>query len=179
MRKFGVFAQTIFFAILLAGLYGIIHDQITYSISPEYFTKFKYEQFRFDPTWFGGHRQTVAIIGFLATWWMGLLIGFIIGTVGLSSKDYKIMRRSILSALVIVIVTAIFFGSLGFFWGKYHLTRTGVSWWLPVNLIDKNNFIIVGSIHNFSYLGGIAGLLLAIIFMIRKNILLKTDHEAN
>jgi hypothetical protein len=60
MRKFGVFAATIFFTIIIAGLYGIIHDQITYSISPEYFTKFKYRQFGFEPSWFGGHRQTVA-----------------------------------------------------------------------------------------------------------------------
>ena len=73
MRKFGVLTATIFIAIILAGIYGIIHDQITYSISPEYFTKFKYQQFGFDPAWFGGHRQTVAVIGFLATWWMGII----------------------------------------------------------------------------------------------------------
>lgn len=30
---------------LIAGTYGILHDQVTYSIGPEYFTRFKFEQF--------------------------------------------------------------------------------------------------------------------------------------
>ena len=32
-------------AALLAGIYGMIHDQISYSISNEYYTKFKFIQF--------------------------------------------------------------------------------------------------------------------------------------
>jgi hypothetical protein len=31
---------------VLAGLYGIAHDQVTYSISPEYFTPLKFAQLR-------------------------------------------------------------------------------------------------------------------------------------
>jgi hypothetical protein len=30
----------------IAGFYGIIHDHLSYAISPEYFTKFKFEQYR-------------------------------------------------------------------------------------------------------------------------------------
>ena len=82
MRKFAVFSATLFISILLAGLYGILHDQVTYTIAPEYFTKFKYGQFGFEPAWFGGHRQTVAAIGFLATWWTGIFIGLGLGLTG-------------------------------------------------------------------------------------------------
>ena len=32
---------------LIAGLYGVVHDQITYSMSPEYFTRLKFFQFRY------------------------------------------------------------------------------------------------------------------------------------
>ena len=32
---------------VLAGCYGALHDQISYTISPEYFTKVKFEQFRY------------------------------------------------------------------------------------------------------------------------------------
>lgn len=32
---------------LAAGLYGVLHDQVTYTISPEYFTKLKFEQFAY------------------------------------------------------------------------------------------------------------------------------------
>lgn len=170
MRKFGVFTETIFISIILAGLYGTIHDQITYSISPEYFTKFKYRQFGFDPSQFGGHRQTVAVIGFFATWWMGLLIGFVIGLIGLVFKDHVTMRKAIRKAITIVFVSAVLFAATGFLWGKYHLLKTGVDWWMPDDLTDKNNFIITGSIHNFSYIGGITGLFIAIVYMIRKKL---------
>ena len=179
MRKFGIFTSTIFIAIILAGLYGILHDQVTYSISPEYFTKFKYRQFGFEPLWFGGHRQTVAVIGFLATWWMGLLIGIILGSAGLIFRDYTTMRRKINKAIKIVFITAIIFAIIGFLWGKYYLIRTGVNWWLPDDLYNKNDFIVVGSIHNFSYIGGVAGLLFAVVYMIRKTFLIRTKHAAN
>ena len=100
MRKFGILSSTIFISIILAGLYGIIHDQITYTISPEYFTKFKYQQFGFEPAWFGGHRQTVIIIGFLATWWTGIIIGIGLGSTGLIFNDHKKMSRAIKKAIM-------------------------------------------------------------------------------
>lgn len=170
MRKFGVFTSFIFIAILLAGSYGIIHDQITYSISPEYFTKFKYRQFGFNPELFGGHRQAVAVIGFLATWWMGLFISIPLGLLSLIFPDHKVMTSALKKSLLLVILMAVFTGIIGFLYGKFILVKNGVGWWLPDDLIDEPSFIIVGSIHNCSYLGGIAGLLSATVCMlIQKN----------
>lgn len=169
MRKFGVFTVTIFLSILIAGIYGILHDQVTYSISPEYFTKFKYRQFSFTADDFGGHRQTVAAIGFLATWWMGVWIGLVLAFVGLLFPDYTSMKKAIRTALVLIFSITFLFGIAGFLYGRYYLVHKGVNWWMPPDLIDKNNFIITGSIHNYSYTGGIAGLLLAVIYMIIKN----------
>lgn len=57
---------------VLAGLYGIVHDQLTYSIGPEYFTKLKFEQFRWANLGLPP-RVLVAEIGFLATWWVGAI----------------------------------------------------------------------------------------------------------
>jgi hypothetical protein len=167
MRKFGVFTSFIFIAILVAGIYGILHDQLTYSISPEYFTKFKYRQFGFEPEWFGGHRQTVAAIGFLATWWAGLFIGISLGLISLFFPDHKTMIATLKTAIRLILIAAIATGAAGFLYGKFHLTNTGVNWWLPENLSGKCAFIIVGSIHNFSYLGGCLGLLISIVYIIR------------
>ena len=62
---------------LLAGMYGILHDQITYSISPEYFTHLKFDQFHYAN--FGlPQRVFVAEIGFLATWWVGFFSAWFI-----------------------------------------------------------------------------------------------------
>ena len=169
MRKFGIFSLTIFVSIILAGLYGILHDQVTYTIAPEYFTKFKYDQFGFEPQWFGGHRQTVAVIGFLATWWTGIFIGLGLGLTGLIYQDHKTMRKAIQKAIIVTFCFAVATGIFGFFYGRFVLTKTGVDWWLPDNLSDKNAFITVGSIHNFSYLGGLLGLIAGIYYLVRLN----------
>jgi hypothetical protein len=167
LRKFGIFSSFIFISILIAGVYGILHDQLTYSISPEYFTKFKYKQFGFEPQWFGGHRQTVAAIGFLATWWTGLFIGISLGLVSLFFPDHKIMIAALKKAIRLILIIAFVAASAGFLYGKFYLAKSGVDWWLPEDLSDKSSFIIVGSIHNFSYLGGMLGLLISIVYMIR------------
>jgi hypothetical protein len=169
MRKFAVLSAAIFVSILLAGLYGVLHDQITYSISPEYFTKFKYRQFGFDSGWLGGHRKTVAVIGFLATWWTGLFIGLVLGFTSLIFKDHQLMRRALQKAIVVTFCFTVAMGVFGFFYGKFLLTNTGVDWWMPEDLVDKNAFIIVRSIHNFSYLGGLLGLIAGIYYLLRLN----------
>ncbi|HLO37522.1 MAG TPA: hypothetical protein VK173_03470, partial [Lacibacter sp.] len=173
----GVFSSFIFIAILLAGIYGIFHDQITYTISPEYFTKFKYRQFGFEPEWFGGHRQTVAAIGFLATWWTGLFIGILLGLVSLFFPDHKNMIATLKEVIRLILITAVVTGAAGFLYGKFYLAKTGVDWWLPEDLADKSSFIIVGSIHNFSYLGGLLGLLISIVYMIRLLFQLKAKQN--
>ncbi|MBS4066671.1 MAG: hypothetical protein KGZ74_19065 [Chitinophagaceae bacterium] len=168
MRKFGVFTSAVFLFALAAGCYGVLHDQITFSISSEYFTKFKYIQFGINPDDFGGHRIAVGIIGFLATWWVGMILGFAVGLVGLLFRDDKSMKAAMITSTFIIIFTAIVIAIFGYFYGKFYLVSNGVSWWLPENLTDKPGFIIVGSIHNFSYLGGALGLLLSLVYLIRK-----------
>ena len=168
MKKIGVVALTIVASALLAGLYGILHDQITYSISCEYFTKFKYAQFGFEPAWFGGDRPTVGVIGFLATWWVGLFIGAALGLAALVLPDAPAMRRALVGAIGLVYGTAVLAGVTGFLYGQYHLVSTGVNWWLPADLVHKNDFITVGSIHNFSYAGGLLGLLIGVLYLLKR-----------
>jgi hypothetical protein len=167
MRKFGVFTSTIFLSSLLAGCYGVLHDQITFTISNEYFTKFKYIQFAINAGELGGHRIAVGIIGFLATWWMGMFIGAVLGFVGLFFTDANTMRLALQKAVLVVILTASLFAVIGFIYGNFYLTKSGVDWWLPEDLADKKSFIAVGSVHNFSYLGGVIGLLIAVGYLIR------------
>ena len=167
MKKLGVLILVVVVSALLAGVYGIIHDQITYSISHEYFTKFKYAQFGFEPAWFGGDRPTVVVIGFLATWWVGAFIGTVLGLLGMLFSQAAAMQKALAKAIGLVYCTAIVAGGAGFLYGKYHLTNTGVKWWLPADLIDANAFITVGSIHNFSYAGGLLGLIIGALYLVK------------
>ena len=69
---------------LVAGLYGVLHDEITYSISPEYFTRPKFLQFHYAD--FGlPPRVFVAEIGFLATCWVGFIAGWFLARVAVPS----------------------------------------------------------------------------------------------
>lgn len=156
---------------LVGGLYGIIHDQITYTISPEYYTKFKFFQFGLmdlgDEAIFPNPRIEVSIVGFLATWWMGLPIGIVLALVGLIHENPKDMYRLTMKAMLLTICVSWLTGLIGLAFGKFYLAEKGVNWWLPENLIDTKNFIAVGSMHNFSYLGGLFGLVTGVIYHVK------------
>lgn len=171
-KKILPFLLIIVIAPILGGLYGILHDQLTYSISPEYYTKFKFFQFGLmdlgNEAIFPNPRIQVAIVGFLATWWMGLPIGLILALVGLIHTSRKKMLRTTMAAICVVAVVAFATGLIGLAYGSVSLADRGVDWWLPDNLIDKKSFIAVGSMHNFSYLGGLTGLIAGITYSVRQ-----------
>jgi len=174
LKKIVTLSLIVLIASLMAGFYGILHDQFTYSISPEYYTKFKFIQFGFldgdrNPIHeIPNTRLLVALVGFMATWWVGTIIGFILGLMGLIHRDHKQMLRVTLQAFVLAMCITLVSGLIGLAYGKFYLAETGVNWWLPENLMDKENFIAVGSMHNCSYLGGFLGLMAGAFFTIKK-----------
>lgn len=168
MKKAAAFLLLLVVCPLLAGLYGALHDQLTYTIAPEYYTRFKYEQFGLEPAWFGGARPTVALIGFLATWWMGLFIGAVFSLLALLLPDARTMRRAVLRAVGLALVITAGAGVLGGLYGRLYLAGAGVDWWLPYGLVDPAAFITVGSIHNFGYLGGLLGLVAGVLSILRQ-----------
>jgi amino acid transporter len=172
MKKFPALVLFIIVSPLIAGLYGIAHDQLTYTISPEYYTKFKFQQFGLVDTVYEANvphpRLYVSVVGWMATWWVGIPIGLIIGLIGLMHKGTKRMLQISFKAILLATVVTLLTGLVGLAYGKFHLAQTGVSWWLPENLLDTKNFIAVGSMHNFSYLGGLLGLLTGIVFSIKQ-----------
>ncbi|MEH2503559.1 hypothetical protein V1290_002370 [Bradyrhizobium sp. AZCC 1578] len=78
MKKIGVFLVFLPAAVAAAALFGMIHDQISYSVSPEYYTKFKFIQFRVIDLHVPD-RIRFAIVGFRASWWMGIPLGILCG----------------------------------------------------------------------------------------------------
>ncbi|MHB1277676.1 MAG: hypothetical protein ACYC1Q_04695 [Bacteroidia bacterium] len=173
LNKIFILFLILLLAPLIGGLYGILHDQLTYSISPEYYTKFKFYQFGLmdqgNEAIFPNPRIQVAQVGFLATWWMGLPIGLILGLVGLVHTNSKQMFLITLKAIVLTVLVAFTTGLIGLAFGKLYLADAGVDWWLPDNLVDRENFIAVGSMHNYSYLGGLTGPIAGVIYSLRQN----------
>lgn len=172
MRKLATFFIIVLAAIVIASLYGVGHDQVTYSISPEYYTKFKFIQFNLADSGAAQHmtqpRSAVVMVGVKASWWMGLYIGLIIAAFALIFRNPDRMFASAIQAIGIVLLITILGGVFGGYYGHYVLAKKGVNWWLPNDLLHRTDFITVGSIHNFSYIGGVTGLAVAILFLFLK-----------
>ena len=174
MKKILTFVLLIVISSLLGGLYGILHDQLTYSISPEYYTKFKFVQFGFidsgSEAVLPNPRSYVSLVGLLATWWMGLLIGSFLALVGFIHSGWRQMFIVTLKAFLLTMLLAFIAGLIGLAYGHFflaHLPKADFThWYIPENLSDFKSFIKVGSMHNFSYLGGVIGLVIGMVYTI-------------
>lgn len=156
-RRFGVYVVFVLAAVLAAGAFGALHDQISYTVSPEYFTKFKFVQFDLMNDAVPA-RLRVAQVGFLASWWMGVPLGLLIGAAGFIHPDVPQMRRALLWSLVVAIAFTLLFALGGLVYG---LIQTGTfdlanheGWYIPQGLVQPRRFISVGYMHNAAYTGG-------------------------
>ncbi|MBY8961340.1 hypothetical protein KJK34_01095 [Flavobacterium sp. D11R37] len=173
-KKIAAIFIIIILSIMIAGIYGILHDQITYSISPEYYTKFKFIQFRLlegNDTPIRNLRLLVAVTGWMATWWVGFIIGIILSMLALRQNLLRAMITTSVKAILITIAVAIISGIAGYTYGSIiiiYQPEPYAGWYIPESVTDINSFVIVGSIHNFSYMGALAGLIIAVYFNFRK-----------
>src|SRR5258707_8996181 len=103
MRKFGQYLLFVAVAIVIASLYGVAAHQATYSVSPEYYTKFKLIQLNLADTLAAQHmtqpRSAVVIAGVKTSWIIGCCIGAILGIIALVFRTADTMFQSALQAL--------------------------------------------------------------------------------
>lgn len=169
MKKALIFLLLVFIAIVLSGLYGIAHDQLTYTIAPEYYTKFKFLQFRLmDSPW--PERVRAGMVGFLATWWMGILIGLTVGLAGFMQRDWRRMLLVTLQAYGVVVVVTAAVGLLGLAYGYYQTMAIDrgayLGWVVPPDVVDLRSYLCVGYMHNASYLGGLIAIVAGIVYQV-------------
>lgn len=152
---------------LISGAYGVVHDQITYSISPEYFTRFKFSQFMAADFGFPA-RVFVAEIGFLATWWVGFFSGWFMGRLVVPAWPRRDAWRRVGLGFMGIAVVAVTAGVVGYLLG---LSQDGTgAYWVEMcgelGVEDVEAFARVGYIHNAGYLGGLVGLMAAVAWLV-------------
>ncbi len=180
MKKILLFLCVIFSSILIASVFGIIHDQITYSIAPEYYTKFKFIQFGLvedSSTNVDNIPLLVGIVGVMATWWMGLLIGIIYAIILLFFPYSKTLYSIFIKTIAFSFITTITLSFCGYLNWRFHAQYFPCDWYLPDDLIDKASFICVGHIHNYSYIGGELGIAIGIAYLLFQKQKLKTKSS--
>lgn len=152
---------------LLAGLYGAVHDQVTFAISPEYFRQLKFTQFKYLNFGFTDE-AFAAIIGFFATWWFGAFIGWCFGRRFIPNHAYRNAVSKIRNAFLIVLASTILFGLGGYIYGLVRASTNLSAWSYTLKSYDVVNgaaFLTVLYIHIASYLGAIAGLIAAFLII--------------
>ena len=168
MRRAFMILGLLFLACLLAGVYGALHDQVTYQIAPEYFTRLKFQQFGVSSDWHP--RVGAAIVGFLASWWAGCLFGIAVFSSGMLIRDDWVFFRSSLIAICLVLGSTILAGLIAYL-GSFAITQPS-EWQLrllqKLQVEDTKSFLRVGMIHNASYLGGLLGTGLGIGYQLRR-----------
>lgn len=158
-------------ATVLAAAYGALHDQLSYTASPEYFTRFKFVQFAAAGVAEMPPRLGAAVVGALATWWVGLIAGVVVGVAGLAHREPAPMVRRTLRAFAVVAAVALCTGVVGLAVGWFGFGSgegaAFVDWWRPPGLLSPRRFFAAGMMHDGSYLGGALGVLAAVVYQLR------------
>lgn len=153
----------VFGAVVAAG-FGVIHDQVTYSISPEYFTRMKFQQFHLEDSSLP-QRMRVAWIGVLATWWVGFIAVWFMGRRLMRSSESGHLLGAVLRGLAGMLLASIILGLAGCWLGP--LLLAGRKGWLDalqaMEVRDPEAFLRVAGIHIGSYAGAGIGFLRAMI----------------
>lgn len=168
IQKIGVYFLMLILAAVVAGIYGMLHDQISYTFSEEYFTQFKFKQFGV-PWAYETPRLGAAYVGALATWWMGILVFIVLGFFGFMFHSPRQMAGNLSKSFLVVILVALLTGFAGLALGYYQVNEKTVSHytqWVRPGVTNPVQFIRVGFMHNASYLGGLIGLLSGIAYLV-------------
>jgi hypothetical protein len=169
MKKITAFPVLVLLALPIAGAFGVIHDQVSFTVSHEYFTKFKFLQFGFlDPAI--PERLRAAAVGFLASWWMGIPIGLLVAPIALIHRSGSIALRVGLRSYLVLVAFAAIFALAGLTYGFFQTRaidlRDYQDWFVPPDVVHLRRYLCTGYMHNSAYLGGIGGIVIAWLFHI-------------
>jgi MFS family permease len=151
-------------ACALAGVYGALHDQISYTISPDYFSALKFHLFEIPPGL--QDRRGAAIVGFQATWWLGALIGAPLAMAAMVIPGAWPYAKHTLAAFAVALATALGVGLVGLMLAAMTISNADLPYYaFPEGVADQVSFVRVAVMHDFSYLGGFLGLGAGLIYL--------------
>jgi hypothetical protein len=172
-REYGVLV----ISVLTALLYGAINDQITVTISPEYFLYGKELE-----KIVGEHpaqlalRFQAALVGLKATWSVGLICGVVLLIANNPWRSLPRLRnRQLLVHLPIIVLVASLCGLVGGCLGYCgYLTRLDSDFGdlLAVNLYRPYRFMAAWGVHLGGYLGGALGTLTGVAAIVLRRLVI-------
>lgn len=161
MANWRTFLALLALGVVTAGVFGALHNQLSYSVGASYFHDLKFPQFRIGEDL--QNRLGAALVGWRASWWMGLVIG--IPAFGLGLLTMK-RRETFLSGGLSAIGAVLFVVLVGAMGGLIlGLLAPSVASELPIpdSVIDTESYLRAALMHDGAYLGGLAGLPVAMM----------------
>lgn len=168
MLKVALYPVLLVAACLTAGVYGAIHNQISYTVSPDYFHALKFHQFAIPAEYHG--RVGASMVGWYASWWMGFIVGVPVLFVGLIMPDAKTYVSRCLIAFVVVVATALLVGLAALALARMRTHGSEWEFWTPEEVGDPVAFARAGTMHNFSYLGGFLGIVTGSLYLVLERV---------
>ncbi|MEW4565223.1 hypothetical protein AB1K70_22050 [Bremerella sp. JC770] len=153
-------------AILMCVIYGVVHDQITARICVEYFT------IGHKPILGGTDDPTVLGFawGFLATWWVGAMLGiplaFVSQTGSLVKKSAKDLVRPMLVLMAGTALLALAAGVTSYVLTANNVIHLAGGFEHAIPHEKQDAFLIDLWIHGASYAGGFLGGLILMVWVV-------------
>lgn len=167
MGKFPTFFVLLAMAALAAALFGALHNQLSYSVGPSYFTALKFAQFGIAADM--SERLGAALVGVQASCWLGPLIGlpaFLYGLVAVPSARGYLAAG--LGGIFLVILLATFGALAGLLSGMAASTTGLIDAWVTFpDGPTRADLLRAGFMHDASYIAGALGLVAAFFPMRR------------
>ena len=177
MRKFGIFLLFVAVAVVITSIYGLVHHQLTFSASPEYYTKFKFIQTNLADTLAAQHmtqpRSAVVIAAVKSSYPVGLAIGIILGLVALIFPSAETMFPAAIQSLALVLLISAAMALFCYYSTSNAHMGSGIydplPSYLPDTLTNKPAFLRASSMQYGALLGYVVGGAVAFLFLIFKN----------
>lgn len=163
LRDLMALVATVLAGACIAGFYGALHDQVSYWISPEYFTRMKFAQFGVLRLAKDTPRVAAGDVGFLATWWVGAIGGWLIGRAGRPSQ-WRVSLRALGLCVLVVLVAGVTGALLGMLRVQGELASWS-EWREGLGIRDLESFVIVAYIHDAGYAGALLGIVAAMVYV--------------
>lgn len=177
LRTAGRILAWLFIAILSAVLYGVVNDQITLTLSPEYFTVFKRSEFYPLLQALGLEDAPVRIealvVGTAATWWFGGILGIVLSLTGNAGRSQRLSTRAYVGAIGMVmcvtVVVSVISGLIAYI-AEPWVNPSVTEWPFLDGITAIRPAFAVGWWHNGAYAGALAGTIWACLRVRRQRL---------
>ncbi|MEM1272856.1 MAG: hypothetical protein AAGF88_03510 [Pseudomonadota bacterium] len=164
MSKIVIFPLLLLLAALAAALFGALHNQLSFTVGPDYFYVIKFPQFGIENM---PDRLAAAWVGVQASWWMGLFVGapaFLFGLMTIARSNTYFAAG--LGAIFLVVILTLGFAIMGLLAGMLFADHPLMDRFAVPDTGNRIEILRAALMHNASYLGGAVGAVAAFFPMV-------------